>query len=547
MDNEGIAHVLDQVADLLEIEGASVFRVRAYRGAARTVSALASPVSTLPEKGTGALEELPGIGKDLAAKIRELSDSGELALLHELKSRTPESLIHLLELPGLGPKRAKAIHEGLGIDTIEELEKAAREGRLRALKGVGPKLEAQILEGIAARAVRGKRIPLASAEAEVEPIMARLGEAPGVVRIAVAGSYRRRRDNVGDVDILVTADASAGIGKLLIADPATDKVLADGDTKTSVLLRSGLQVDLRVVPDESFGAAMHYFTGSKAHNIAIRTLGVRKKLKISEWGVFQDDKRISGEREEDVFASVGLAFVPPELREDRGEIDAAREGKLPTLVERSALRGDFVQGPLSADDIAALASACRAKGAAWLVVLGSSRSEVERARKLASPMVLLAGVVVPIHLDGSLGATEEFKDEHVVVYGELHAPDADEKTLTHALVAAARSGRFHVLARPFNGGKPRPFDVEAVAKACRDHGVLLGLDARPRFLAGADGYARAVKDAGARIVITSHAAKAEEADLLHFGLDQARRGWCEAKDVANTLDVQAFRDLLSRR
>ncbi|MDC3961243.1 helix-hairpin-helix domain-containing protein [Polyangium jinanense] len=543
MDNETIGSTLDQVADLLEIEGASVFRVRAYRGAARTVSALASPVSTLPDKGPGSLEELPGIGKDLAGKIRELAETGELALLHELKSRTPESLIHLLELPGLGPKRAKAIHEGLGIDTIEELEKAAREGRLRALKGVGPKLEAQILEGIAARAARGKRISLAEAEAQVEPIVARLREVVGVSQIEVAGSYRRRRDNVGDVDILVAADASVAIGKKLISDPATDKVLADGDTKTSVLLKSGLQVDLRVVPASSFGAAMHYFTGSKAHNIAIRTLGVRRKLKISEWGVFQEDKRLSGEREEDVFASVGLAWVPPELREDRGEIDAAREGKLPKLVERADLRGDFVGGNLDADGIAAIASACAAKGAAWLVVLGATRHDVERAQKHAGKVKLFAGAVVPIGADGSIGTSEDVD----VVIGEIHAADLDEKSLTQALVAAAKSGRIHVLARPSNGGKPKQFDVEAVAKVCREHGVLLGLDARPAFLAGADGYARAVKDTGARIAITSRAANADEAAHIRFGFDQARRGWCEAKDVANTLSAEAFETLLARR
>ncbi|MDI3291928.1 helix-hairpin-helix domain-containing protein [Polyangium sp. 15x6] len=543
MDNETIGSTLDQVADLLEIEGASVFRVRAYRGAARTVSALASPVSTLPEKGPGSLEELPGIGKDLAGKIRELAETGELALLHELKSRTPESLIHLLELPGLGPKRAKAIHEGLGIDTIEELEKAAREGRLRALKGVGPKLEAQILEGIAARAARGKRISLAEAEAQVEPIVARLRETEGVSQIEVAGSYRRRRDNVGDVDILVAADASIAIGKKLISDPATDKVLADGDTKTSVLLKSGLQVDLRVVPVESFGAAMHYFTGSKAHNIAIRTLGVRRKLKISEWGVFQEDKRLSGEREEDVFASVGLAWVPPELREDRGEIDAAREGKLPKLVERADLRGDFVEGNLDADGIAAIASAWGAKGAAWLVVLGATRHDALRAQKHAGKVTLFAGAVVPVGADGSIGTSEDVD----VVIGEIHAENLDEKSITQALVTAAKSGRIHVLARPWNGGKPKQFDVEAVAKVCREHGVLLGLDARPGFLAGADGYARAVKDTGARIAITSRAASADEAAHIRFGLDQARRGWCEAKDVANTLSAEELENLLARR
>jgi DNA polymerase (family X) len=558
MDNEAIANVLSQVADLLEIEGASTFRVRAYRGAARTVGALASPAGSLPEKGTGSLEELPGIGKDLAGKIRELAETGELALLHELKERTPESLIHLLELPGLGPKRAKAIYEGLGIDTIDELEKAAREGRLRALKGVGPKLEAQILEGILARAARGKRILLAQAEAEIEPIVRRLREAPGVSRIEVAGSYRRRRDNVGDVDILVAADVSSGIGKLLIADGATEKVLADGETKTSVVLKSGLQVDLRVVPAESFGAALHYFTGSKAHNIAIRTLGVRKKLKINEYGVFQDSTRLSGEREEDVFASVGLAFVPPELREDRGEIDAAREGRLPKLCDAGDLRGDVVEAPEDGAALVALIEAARARYSEFVVVLGpreitepggGARREqffatLEEAKKQTRGMKILAGATVGIREDGTLDADEKALAELDIVRAEVpNARGVPEKALTQRLVAALESGRVNVLARPtgvFPKDKPAQVDAEAIAKAVKARGALLELDARPERLAGADGFSRAAKDSGAKLLLASHASNASELDRIRYGLDHARRGWCEAKDIANTLDADAL-------
>lgn len=562
MDNEGVAGVLEQLADLLEIEGASPFRVRAYRGAARTVGALASPVASLPEKGAGALEELPGIGKDLAGKIREIATTGELGLLHELKERTPESLLSLLEISGLGPKRAKAIYEGLGIDSIESLEKAAKEGRLRSLKGVGPKLEAQILEGIAARALRGKRILLSQADAEIAPILERLRGDARVGSLDVAGSYRRRRDTVGDVDVLVTATEGAKeIGNLLATYSGVVKVLAEGDTKTSVVLTSGLQVDLRVVPPESFGAAMHYFTGSKAHNIAIRMLGVRKNLKINEYGVFDQDKRVTGEREEDVFGSVGLTFVPPEMREDRGEMDAAREGKLPTLCTPKDVRGDVVDVAASEhleDTVKTLARAAQAAGLTFLVVLGPREmvlaggedlrrryvDAVSRARKAAPEVSVHTGVTVDLLEDGAVDVASGALDEIQVIRAELSKPHAlEESARTARLLKAIEAGRVKVLARPtavFQKEKLAQIDAEALAKAAKKHGVLLELDARPERLAGADGFARVARDVGAKLLVASHAAVPEELPRVRYGVDQARRGWCEAKDLANAEKTLKF-------
>ncbi len=562
MDNEGVAGVLEQLADLLEIEGASPFRVRAYRGAARTVGALASPVGSFPEKGPGALEELSGIGKDLAGKIREIAATGELGLLHELKERTPESLLGLLEIPGLGPKRAKAIHEGLGIDSIAALETAAKEGRLRSLKGVGPKLEAQILEGISVRALRGKRIPISEADAEIDPILERLRAAHGVGSVEVAGSYRRRRDTVGDVDILVTAtDGAKEIGKLLTSYAGVIKVLADGDTKTSVVLGSGLQVDLRVVPPESFGAAMHYFTGSKAHNIAIRMLGVRKNLKINEYGVFDGETRVTGEREEDIFGSVGLMFVPPEMREDRGEIDAAREGKLPTLCTPNDLLGDIVDVPTTdhMDKVVTrLAEGAHALGYSFLVVLGPREMAqpggtdvrkkflhaVAHAAAHVKGVALHAGVTVDVLDDGSLDAAPGALDEMTIVRAELlNAQTLEEKARTAKLIAAINSGKVHVVARPtavFQKEKLAQIDAEAIAKAAKKRGVLLELDARPVRLASADGYARVARDTGAKLIVASHATTSDELSNARYGIDQARRGWCEAKDVANTEKVPEF-------
>ncbi|MBK9264842.1 MAG: DNA polymerase III [Polyangiaceae bacterium] len=561
MDNEGVAGVLEQLADLLEIEGASPFRVRAYRGAARTVGALASPVGALPERGPGALEELPGIGKDLAGKIREIAATGELGLLHELKERTPESLLGLLDITGLGPKRAKAIYEGLGIDTIDALEKAAREGRLRSLKGVGPKLEAQILEGIAARARRGKRILLSDADAEIAPILERLRGAAHVSAVEVAGSYRRRKDTVGDVDILVTTDDGAKeIGKLLTSYAGVERVLADGETRTSVALRSGLQVDLRVVPKESFGAAMHYFTGSKAHNIAIRMLGVRKKLKINEYGVFDDGTRLSGEREEDVFGSVGLAFVPPELREDRGEIDAAREGKLPKLCSQNDLVGDVVDVPTSEhmdERVTSLVTACRDRGYSFVVVLGpremvAADGESVRRKFLRSVAHAAAhvkgiavhpGVTVGVRDNGDLDAESDALADFIVRAELSNASALEEKERTGRLITAIDKGQVHIVARPtavFQKEKLAQVDAEAIAKFAKKCRAFLELDARPDRLASADGYARVARDIGTKLLLASHATTPDELGLVRYGVDQARRGWCEAKDVANTDKAPRF-------
>lgn len=556
MDNEGVAGVLEQVADLLEIDGASPFRVRAYRGAARTVGALASPVGSLPEKGAGSLEELPGIGKDLAGKIRDIAATGELSLLHELKEKTPESLLGLLEIPGLGPKRAKAIYEGLGIDSIASLEKAAKEGRLRTLKGVGPKLEAQILEGIAARALRGKRIPISDADAEIAPILELLRKTKDVGALEVAGSYRRRRDTVGDVDILVTAtDGAKEIGKVLATYSGVIKVLAEGDTKTSVVLTSGLQVDMRVVPPESFGAAMHYFTGSKAHNVAIRMLGVRKNLKINEYGVFDGENRISGEKEEDVFTSVGLTFVPPEMREDRGEIDLAREGKLPTLCTPKDLCGDVVEVSASEhieEAVKTLVQAAHARGYAFVVVLGPREMvlaggedlrkkyvhAVSRVRKAGPEISVYSGVTVDLLEDGSPAVEPNSLDEMQVIRAEISNPNAiEEASRTSRLKNAIEGGRVKIVARPtavFQKEKLAQIDAEALAKAAKKHGVLLELDARPVRLGGAEGFARVARDVGAKLLIASHATTAEELELARYGVDQARRGWCAAKDIANT-------------
>ncbi len=365
MENIQIAKTLDEVADLLEIQGGNPFRVRAYRNAARTINTLGTPVETMLENDGEALEDLPGIGADLAGKISVLCRTGKLPLLAELSRKTPESLVALLRIPGIGPKRAQLIYRKLGVKTVAQLERAARAGRLSKLRGLGPALEQTILRGTGQEKAHLSRVPLADAEAYIRPIVERLQGVSGVARVDVAGSFRRRKETVGDADILVVSKGGAAVAKAFLAFPEVKQTLAAGETRCSVVLDSGIQVDLRAVPGASYGSALQYFTGSKAHSIALRRLGVKRHLKINEYGVFRGRKRIAGRTEAELYATLGLPWIPPELREDRGEIDAARAGRLPTLVEPGDIRGDLQMHTDATDGkntLAEMVEACRERG-----------------------------------------------------------------------------------------------------------------------------------------------------------------------------------------
>jgi len=325
VSNADIAKVFDEIADLLELGDENPFRVRAYRNAARIVGGIAVDLAGEVHAGRE-LPKLPGIGEDLAEKIHDIAATGTTALTERLRKKYPAGITDLLRLPGLGPKRVAALYRKLKIKGLEDLANAARKGRLRKLKGFGEKTEARVLEAVAARLSKKGRFPLAKAAQDAEPLAAHLRQIPGVKEVVLAGSYRRRRETIGDLDVVVTAASPADVMERFIAYPEVKEVRAAGATRSTVVLKSGLQVDVRVVPPESFGAALHYFTGSKAHNIAIRKLAQARGLKLNEYGVFLGEKRVAGETEESVFAAVDLPWIAPELREDAGEIESAREG-----------------------------------------------------------------------------------------------------------------------------------------------------------------------------------------------------------------------------
>ena len=569
MDNADVAKVLDEVADLLEIQGENRFRVRAYRTAARTLESLGESVESICTQDARRLTELPGIGKDLAGKIADIIRTGRCAVLDELSATLPRTLVEMTRITGVGPKRAKLLYEELGIRSIDELETAAQSGRLQDVRGFGDVLVAHILQGCAEHRARKGRYRLSEADAHAVPLVAWLRAAPGVEKVEVAGSLRRRRETIGDIDVLVATRRPAAIAERVAGYPEVREVLARGETKCAVVLRSGMQVDVRAVEPETWGAALHYFTGSKAHNIAVRLLGVKRGLKISEYGVFRGERRIGGHTEQEVFGAVGLPWMPPELREDRGELDAARAGTLPRLVELRDLRGDLHMHTKATDGVNTLremVDAARGRGYAYVAITDHSHAvrvargmgsgelraqarDVRALRQDVKDIVVLHGAEVDILEDGRLDLDDQTLGELDLVVIAVHSAFGQTETaMTERVLRAMRHPRAAILAHPtgrlLGTREPYAIDLQKIVRAARDLGVLLEIDAQPERLDLNDVGIRMARDAGVKLVVDSDAHRVAELDYVRYGIDQARRGWCEAKDVANTLPLARLLPLL---
>ena len=566
--NADIAAIFEQIAELLEIQGANPFRVRAYRNAARTVGEFGQELAALVAAGRE-LPHLPGIGDDLAGKIREIATTGRCALLERLRGELPPALTELLAVPGLGPKRVKALHEALGVDTVEQLRAAAEAGRIRAVPGFGPKTEQRILEHLRNRPVPEPRMLLAVAPHYAEALAAYLRATPGVQQVEVAGSYRRRKETVGDLDLLVTAADAAPVMARFTAYDEVREVLSQGPTRASVVLACGLQVDLRVVEPASFGAALHYFTGSKAHNIAIRKRGQARGLKINEYGVFRGKDRIAGETEQSVFAAVDLPWIPPELREDRGEIEWAARAPLPRLVERADLKGDLHCHSRASDGHATLeelAAAARAAGLKYLAItehsqrltvargLGTERllkqcAEIDALNARLDGIVLLKGIEVDILEDGRLDLPDGVLGQLDIVVGAVHSHfDLPPARQLKRLMRAMDHPHFTLLAHPgCREIDKRPLldlDWLRLIRHARQRGCFLELNAQPKRLDLTDVHARLAKEEGVLVAIDSDAHTAHDFGNLDYGIGQARRGWLSAEDVLNTRPLAELRKLL---
>ncbi len=567
MQNSDIAHLFNEIADLLEIKAENPFRVRAYRRAAESLEALREDVAAIAARGE--LEKIQGIGKDLATKIKDVLDTGRVQYLEDLRQEIPAGVVELMGVHGVGPRMAKLLFDRAGVDSVEKLETLARAGKLAGLPGIQAKTEQNILKGIAVWRAGRERMPLGRALALAEAIVSSLKVLPGVSRIETAGSLRRMRETVKDIDILVTARDSGPVMDAFVGLPLVAEVLAHGETKASVRLREGMQADLRVVEPQAFGAALQYFTGSKAHNIRVRELAVRQGLKLSEYGVFRDpgERRVAGTSEEEVYAALGLPWIPPELREDTGEVEAAQAHRLPALVETGDIRGDlhchtnWSDGRLAPEE---LVRAAQARGYDYIAITDHSRSSAvanglderrleEQARVIAAlrrrvkGITILHGSEVDVRPDGTLDFPDDVLARLDVVVVSVHSRfSQDERAMTDRILRALKRPSVRILGhatgRLLGERDPYPVDLEAVFAAAREAGVGVEINASPQRLDVSDRHARRARELGLMLAINTDAHAEAHLDNMRLGVGVARRAWLGPDTILNT---RSTKDLLA--
>ncbi len=578
MTNAEVARIFENIALILDLKGGeNPFRVRAYERAAMTIGALSKDVRSIYEtEGLKGLADLPGIGMDLARKIEELLKTGKLRSFEALRKKIPPGLLDIMEVEGMGPKKTKLVWRRFRVESVEDLRKLAASGKLEKLKGWGKKSAANILRGIELRKRMGGRLPLYVAWSLAQEMADALGKTKLCRNIEIAGSLRRRRETVGDIDILVTSAEPAKIMNVFCSLPQVASVTAKGATKSTVFLKAGIDADLRVLDPTVFGAALHYFTGSKDHNIRIRKIGAQKGLTISEYGVYRGTakkkgKLVAARTEEDIFRAVGLPWIPPELREDRGEIETAEQGKLPRLLEVENLRGDlhlhstFSDGNASMEE---MAMAARDAGLEYIAItdhaspMGMVRGiktgnirdylrRIDAVRRKVTGIHILAGTEVDILADGRLYLPDEVlrQLDWVVASVHQHFRQSREET-TERLIRALGNPFVHALGHPSTRllGEREGIDVDmdAVLREAKKRNVAIELNASPMRLDLDDVHCKRAKELGVKIVFGSDAHAPQGLDL-QFGVSQARRGWLEKGDVLNTLPWKKFEAWLKKR
>lgn len=568
MTNQEIAQILVHISQILDIQGENTFKIRAYIKASETIENLTYQLSSLEDKKK--IAELPGIGEGIAKKIKELLETGKLKYYEDLKKSEYAPLTEFLKIPGVGPKHAKLVYDKLGVKTVEQLQKAAQQGKLKDLYGLGEKVEQNILQGIQQVKKYKERFPLAFIYPRAQTILEEMKKVKEAKKITQAGSLRRMRETIADVDILVSSDKPKPVMDAFVNLPQTQKVVAKGNTKSSIVTKDGFQVDLRVVKPESFGAASHYFTGSKAHNIRIRSLGVNKGLKINEYGVFKKEKRISGKTEEEIFKSVKLPYIAPELREDQGEIEAAQNGKLPSLIELKDIKGDlhvhtnWTDGNNSIEE---MAKAAKKRGYRYIAICDHSPTvgitnglteerllkqikEIEKLNKRFKGFKILSGIEVDIRSNSQLDLGDEILKKLDLVVAAVHTKFSQpEDEMTKRIIKAIENPNVDILAHPTGRliGKREPYqvDMDKIMDACKSNGKILELNAYPERLDLSDINCRKAREKGIKIAISTDAHRNAHLEWMKFGVATARRGWIEPQDVINTLPLSKLLKFLS--
>jgi DNA polymerase (family 10) len=576
---------LTELADLLEIQGASPFRIRAYRNAVNTINSLSRPLKDMVAAGED-LTELPGVGKSVAKYIGEFLTSGSISRLEEVSAEFPRSLVQLMRLDGVGPKKARKLFEELDVRTVDDLAAELEAGRVQTLDGFGVKSAAKIIDAIEDHKKHTGRFQIRETERLIAGLLEHMQSAPGVARIELAGSLRRRKETIGDVDILAELEGDGTpVVDHFVSFSGAQRVVGAGSTKGSIVLHSGLQVDLRVIPSRSFGAALQYFSGSKEHNVAVRSRAVRQGLRVNEWGVFrvpeteddepigkEDGERLAGDTEQSVYEVLGMSWVPPELRENRGEVEAACEDELPELVSLEDIRGDLQMHSTWSDGKASveeMARSCLERGYEYFALTDHSQAmamvqgltperareqwaEIEQVQELVPGIRILKSVEVDILKDGSLDMPDDVLEQLDVLVISVHSfMDQNKKTMTDRVLRAMQHPSADILAHPtgriINRREPFELDVEAVLEAAADLSVAVELNANPNRLDFSDVHVHRAKELAVPVVISTDAHSLRGLADMRFGVDQARRGWLEASDVLNTRSVEEMMGWLGRR
>ena len=573
MDNQGVAATFYEIADLLDLQGVA-FKPAAYRRAARNIESMEEDINKLASEGK--VKDIDGVGEAMAKKIDEMLTTGKLRYLEELRSQLPEGLLDVLRVPDVGPRTAMVLYKELGITSLQQLKEAAAAKRLRGLKGFGEKTEQRILQGIDTLEAKGKRTLLGEALPVAEEYVEHLRASRTLDKISIAGSLRRGKETVGDIDILVGDDEPSAIMESFVAYPKVSEILMKGPTKSTVRLKNGLQVDIRAVETNSYGAALCYLTGSKEHNVYMRKVGVEMGLKLNEYGLFERDsgKMVAGATEEEVYEALGFRYIDPELRENSGEFAASREGRLPKLVKRDDVRGDFhvhTEWSDGSNTIQQVADSAAKRGYEFVTITDHSQSmkiagglspedlrkqiaEVRKADSAAGGRLrVLAGTEVDIKSDGSLDFPKTLLKDLDVVVASVHSGFKMEKDeMTKRVVAAVESGTIDILGHPTGRliGERTGYqlDLQKVFEAARSSGVSMEINSFPNRLDLGDINCRTAKDAGVRMAIGTDSHHVDQMGFIRLGVITARRGWLEAKDVLNTVKAKDLdRHLRGRR
>ncbi len=566
ISNKQIAALFYEVADILDLKSVK-FKPAAYRRAAHEIETLGEDISKISERGK--LEEIPGVGSNLAGKIREILETGRLAHLEKLKQELPKGVLELSEIGGIGPKKALILSRELGITNWEELEKAAQAGKVRGLPGFGEKSEKNILQSIHAMKSTGHRFLLGDILPVAENIKKRLAALPGTQEISLAGSIRRRKETIGDVDIIATSEEPEKIISEFCVQPDIDRILGKGPTKCSIVLSSGVQVDLRVVDKNQYWTALVYFTGSKTHNIALRRRALERNWKLNEYGItnLADGMMLVGQTEQDLYRLLDLQFIEPELREDRGEIEAASKGTLPEIVPYTAVKGDLHVHSTWSDgkqSIRELADAAKLLGYEYIAIcdhawnskiargldettIAKQQKEIEQANRELEGFMVLAGIECNINPDGNLDIANKVLGDLDVVVASVHSGlDMPRTEMTKRLVAALHNEQVDILGHPtgriIQEREPVQADLPAIFDAAAGQGISLEINAAPFRLDLSDTNCRMARKHGARFSIGSDAKVKEDLGCMELGIATARRGWLESQDIINTLHL---RDLLT--